>query len=81
MQNLANLKSLHINFTDASVIGFPESEIYDKIEADMLDEWFADMPFSGSNRDAAVYVPKGAKENFAECMPLRPFSTIVESDR
>ncbi len=81
MQNLTNLKCLHINFTDASVIGFFESEIYDKIEADMLDEWFDDMPFSKSNHDATVYVPNGTKENFAQCMPLRPFSTIVESDK
>lgn len=72
LQNLSNLKTLYINFTDASVLGFTWEELYEK-EKDPdfnLDLWCKSFPLLGVPLDATIYVPKGAKEALYKSVAL-----------
>ena len=95
MCNISNLKSLYINFTDASIVGISESDYADMLEKMIIEimeeggdisaieefdsKFRNSFPFIETTADA-VYVPKGTKSSFAEKMPMLHFQNIIEMD-
>ncbi len=72
LQNLSNLKTLYINFTDASVLGFTWDEFYEKDkDSDFNFElWCQSFPLLGLPLEATIYVPKGSLEALYKSMAL-----------
>ena len=72
LQNLSKVKTMYINFTDASVLGFTIDELNEYVEGPDFDleEWLERVPLRGLPLEATIYVPKGSKGALCRSMAL-----------